>query len=125
MKKTAYRVLAAISCGVLKSIVNAANPILFAPNLGGFRFNPFFTYTIGLLSNENNNLYKGKAYSQIGIGVIISNDFLVFNSFQFSFSYYPSVPIDGSGNMQTNSFKTTDFGMPNFEFGKPQTVPYD
>lgn len=94
-------------------------------NLGGFRFNPFLTYTVGVLSNENNNLYKGKAYSQIGIGVIISNDFLVFNSFQFSFSYYPSVPEDGSGNMQTNSLKTTDFGMQNFEFGKPETVPYE
>ncbi|WP_447636793.1 hypothetical protein [Flavobacterium microcysteis] len=94
-------------------------------NLGGFRFNPFLTYTVGVLSNENDNLYKGKAYSQIGIGVLISNDFLVFNSFQFSFSYYPSVPIDGSGNMQTNSLKTTDFGMQNFEFGKPQTVPYN
>ncbi len=94
-------------------------------NLGGFRFNPFFSYTIGVLSNENNNLYKGKAYSQIGVGVIISNDFLVFNSIQFSFSYYPSIPEDGNSNVQTNSFKTTDFGMQNFEFGKPETVPYE
>lgn len=94
-------------------------------NLGGFRFNPFFSYTIGVLSNENNNLYKGKAYSQIGVGVIISNDFLVFNSFQFSFSYYPSIPEDGNSNIQTNSFKTTDFGMQDFEFGKPETVPYE
>lgn len=94
-------------------------------NLGGFRFNPFLSYTIGLLSNENNNLYKGKAYSQIGVGVIISNDFLVFNSIQFSFSYYPSIPEDGNSNMQTNSLKTTDFGMQNFEFGKPETVPYE
>lgn len=93
-------------------------------NLGGFRFNPFLSYTVGVLSDEQNNLFKGKAYSQIGVGVIISNDFLVFNSFQFSFSYYPSIPEDGNSNIQTNSFKTTDFGMQNFEFGKPQIVPY-
>ena len=91
---------------------------------GGFRLNPFFSYSIGALSDENNNLFKGKAYSQLSLGVMITNDFLVFNNFQFSFSFFPSVPRDGNNPLQTNSFRTTDYKMPNFEFGKPEIVPY-
>lgn len=93
-------------------------------NLGGFRINPFLNATISMISDDNDNLWKGKAYSQIGLGIMISNDFLVFNTFQFSFSYYPSIPETGNNVIQTNSLKTTDFRMQNFEFGKPEIVPY-
>ena len=91
---------------------------------GGFRLNPFLSYAIGALSDENNNLFNGKAYSQISVGIMITNDFLVFNNFQLSFSFYPTVPRDGNNPLQTNSFRTTDYRMPNFEYGKPQIVPY-
>jgi len=93
-------------------------------NLGGFRINPFLNATISMISDKNDNLWKGKAYSQVGVGIMISNDFLVFNTFQFSFSYYPSIPERGDNVLQTNSLKTTDFRMQNFEFGKPEIVPY-
>jgi hypothetical protein len=93
-------------------------------NFGGFRLNPFLSYSIGALSDDDNNLFKGKAYSQISIGIMITNDFLVFNNFQLSFSFYPTLPRDGNNQLQTNSFRTTDYGMPNFEYGKPQIVPY-
>ena len=77
-----------------------------------------------MISDKYDNLWKGKAYSQLGVGIMISNDFLVFNTFQFSFSYYPSIPERGDNLLQTNSLKTTDFRMQNFEFGKPEIVPY-
>lgn len=94
-------------------------------NVLGFRVNPYLSYSMGMLSNENNTFKNSKMYSQIGAGVIVSNDFLVFNSFQFSFSYFPSIPNDGTNIFKTNSIRTYDLTLPNFEVTKPSTVLYE
>jgi len=110
--------------GTKKAVVTFQTQSYSPWNFAGFRLNPFFSYSIGALSDQNNNLFNGKAYSQVSLGVMITNDFLVFNNFQFSFSFFPSIPGDGNNPLQTNSFRTTDYKMPNFEFGKPEIVPY-
>jgi len=83
----------------------------------GFRFGPFFTYTLGVLGDAG--FSHSKSYSQFGFGVMIKNENLVLNTFQFSFSFYPIMPGNGSNLLKMNSFKTTDFGFSNFEVGKP------
>jgi hypothetical protein len=93
-------------------------------NLYGFRLNPYFAYTMGMLGDGETGFEKSKLYSQIGIGIIVSNDYLVFSSFQFSFSFYPSIPGTDSSAFKTNSFKSYDFALQAFDFSKPQTVPY-
>lgn len=90
----------------------------------GFRFNPFLSYSMGMLGQKNIGFSKSKVYSQVGIGVIISNDYMVFNSFQFSFSYYPTIPIDMDGNFKANAFNTSDFNLQEFEIAKPVLVIY-
>jgi hypothetical protein len=90
----------------------------------GFRLNPYFRYTMGLIGDDNRSLFSSKVYSQIGVGVIISNDYLVFKSFQFSFSYYPNLPLDGGSIYKTNAINTSDFGLENFGILKPELVKY-
>jgi len=90
----------------------------------GFRLNPYFRYTMGLIGDDKRSLFSSKVYSQIGVGVIISNDYLVFKSFQFSFSYYPNLPIDGGSIYKTNAINTSDFGLENFGILKPELVKY-
>lgn len=97
----------------------------YAPwNLIGFRFGPFLTYTIGMLGDALTGFSKSKVYSQIGFGVLIKNENLVFNAFQISIAFYPSIPGIGQNVFKTNSFRTTDFGLKDFEIGKPGTVVY-
>lgn len=91
-------------------------------DLWGFRLNPCFNYSIALLGNDQIGLLDSKAYSKIGIGLIINNDFLVFSSFQLSLSYYPSIPGSGQNIFKTNAFETSDFGFQDFELAKPRTV---
>lgn len=93
-------------------------------NLYGFRLNPFFNYTMGMLGTAADGFHKSKLYSQFGLGIIVSNDYLVFSSFQISFSYYPTIPGNGDSVFKTNSYKTEDIGLPTFEVNRPQTVPY-
>ena len=90
----------------------------------GFRLNPYFRYTMGLIGDDNQKILSSKLYSQIGVGFIISNDYLVFKSFQFSFSYYPNLPLDGGSLFKTNAIRTNDFGLENFGISKPELVKY-
>ena len=90
----------------------------------GFRLNPFFSYSMGMLGQRDTGFKGSKVYSQLGLGIIVSNDYLVFNSFQFSFSFYPTIPGAGDSILKTNSFQTSDFGLQNFEIAKPVLVDY-
>ena len=68
--------------------------------------------------------FNKKLYTSVGVGFIIRNDYLVFNSFQLSLSYYPTIPGQGYNVFKTNSFETHNFGFSPVEIGKPTTVWY-
>ncbi len=91
----------------------------------GFRFSPFFNYSLAFLADAEKNFSRTSGYSKIGFGVIITNDYLVFNSFQISFAYYPQLPNQGDNLFKSNTFKTSDFGYLDFEINKPKTVLYE
>ncbi|UMY65222.1 MULTISPECIES: hypothetical protein [unclassified Flavobacterium] len=90
----------------------------------GFRLNPFFNYTAAVLGNEIQGLTSNRFYQKIGVGILVSNDYLVFNSFQLSIAFYPTIPGQGDNLFLTNTFETNDFGFQDFEFGKPRTIIY-
>lgn len=90
----------------------------------GFRLNPYFNYTIAMLGDEKIGIMDSKAYSKIGIGLIINNDYLVFRTFQISLAYFPSIPGSGTNVLKTNAFETSDFGFQDFGLDKPRTVIY-
>lgn len=90
----------------------------------GFRLNPFLSYTFGMLSNDKNTFANSKVYSQIGAGLIISNDYLVFDSFQVSISFFPNIPGSGNNIIKFNAFNTDDIGFQDFNFSKPHIVEY-
>lgn len=97
----------------------------YAPwNLIGFHFGPFLTFSLGALGDEATGFKNSKVYTQIGIGVLIKNENLVFSTFQISFAFYPIIPGKGRDILKFNSFKTTDFGFRDFEIGKPEVVVF-
>jgi hypothetical protein len=90
----------------------------------GFRFSPYFNMTFGSLANEK-ALFNSKVYSKFSIGAQINNDFLVFNSFQISFSYYPTIPFEGDGINKFNSFENTNLTLYDFQLSKPGYILYE
>lgn len=96
----------------------------YAPwNFVGFRFGPFLSCTVGMLSGTTGGFKNSQPYAQIGVGVLIKNDYLVFNTFQLALSFYPIIPGSRSA-FKFNSFRTADFGFGDFDIGKPDIVPY-
>jgi len=97
----------------------------YAPwNIIGFRIGPYFTYSLGMLSDAVTGFKNSKVYSQIGLGVLIKNENLVFKTFQISISFYPLIPGTGQDVFKMNSFKTADFGFRDFEIEKPARMIY-
>ena len=97
----------------------------YSPNeVWGFRLNPYFNYSIAALGDSHNSILKDKAYSKLTLGVLISNDYLVFSSFQLSLSYYPNIPLQGENVIKTNAFTNSDYGLLSFELAKPRIVEY-
>jgi hypothetical protein len=90
----------------------------------GFRLNPFINYTLGMIGQPGKGFSNSKLYSEFGVGVIISNDYLVFSNFQFSLSFFPILPEDASNSYKSNSLKTYDFGLQEFDIAKPLLVRY-
>jgi hypothetical protein len=97
----------------------------YAPwNLVGFHFGPYFFTSLGILGNESSGFKTSRLYSLIGIGVLIRNDYLMFSTFQISFSFYPYIPGRGYDILRTNSYKTSDYGFRDFDISKPGVVDY-
>jgi len=97
----------------------------YAPwNIFGFRLGPYLTYSLGMLSDALTGFKNSKVYSQIGLGVLIKNENLVFNTFQISISFYPLIPGTGQDVFKLNSFRTNDFGFRDFEIEKPAGMIY-
>jgi len=97
----------------------------YAPwNFIGFRFGPYFTYSLGMLGNAETGFKNNKVYSNIGLGVLVKNVHMILNTFQVSISFYPIIPGKGQNVFIMNSLQTTDFGFSNFEIGKPTSTVF-
>ncbi len=90
----------------------------------GFRFSPYFNTTLASLVNEK-ALFSSRVYSKFSIGALINNDFLVFNSFQISFSYYQTIPFEGDNINKINSFENTNLSLYDFQLSKPGYIRYE
>jgi hypothetical protein len=77
-----------------------------------------------MLGNDTSGFKNSPVYTQLGIGALIKNDYLVLSNFQVSVAYYPSIPGKGYSVVKGNAFVTTDFGFRDFTFGKPEIVAF-
>ena len=95
----------------------------YAPGIWyGFRFSPFLNFTLAMIGGQDDSFFDNRLYSKIGLGVLISNDFLVFNQFQLSVAYYPTIPFEGYNVFKFNSFNNDDFNLQNFTIEQPELI---
>jgi hypothetical protein len=77
-----------------------------------------------MLGNANSGFSNSHVYSQLGIGALIRNEYLVATDFQLSLAFYPSIPGTGYDILKMNSFRTNDVGFTDFIFGKPVVAAF-
>jgi hypothetical protein len=96
----------------------------YAPwNLYGFHFGPYLFCSLGMLGDKSGFIHS-PLYSLIGLGILIKNDYLMFNNFQLSLSFYPVIPGYGHNVFRFNVYSTQEFGFTDFEIKKPAIANY-
>lgn len=110
--------------GTKKSLLSVQSQFYAPYRLWGFRFSPYLIYTLGKIGGEQTRLLKIRTYSQFGLGVLVNNFNLVFNTIQLSIAYYPALPDNSRHVLGLNPFDTADFGFDNFQLGSPATVSF-
>lgn len=111
--------------GTKKYVLSLQTQFYSPWELWGFRLNPYLNFSAAALGNEGTSITQSKVYTSFGAGFIVRNDYLVFSSFQVSFSFYPQIPGQGENILKTNAFETDDFGFQSFDLGKPKPVWYN
>ncbi len=116
--------LAATILGTKKVTLALQTQLYIPKNWYGFNFSPFVNCSFGFLGDATNAVFNPRMYSSFGVGAVISNNYLIFNNFQISFSYIPSIPDNGSNIVKTNSFQNSDLQFSNFQINQPGIVPF-
>lgn len=111
--------------GTQKAILSLQSQVYSSWTLLGFRLSPFFNATFGMLGNDEKVVFKNKVYPSFSLGVILTNEFLVFNNFQISFTWFPTTPGKEDHRILTNTFSNYDFGIFNYDIGQPETVKWN
>lgn len=89
----------------------------------GFHISPYVNIEGAFLGYKDQAVFDTKLYSRLSIGFVAHNDYLVFSSIAVSLIYYPTMPDSGRSVFHANGRKY-DMRLPDFNYGKPQTVDY-
>lgn len=91
----------------------------------GFRLSPFLNASFGLINGDDKNLFNGKGYAKVGLGILFTNDYLIFSNFHLSLAWYNQIPGTGNNRIKMNSIDNQEFQYIDYEFGKPKLVDYN
>lgn len=92
----------------------------------GFRISPFFNAALGVVANREDKFFKtDNIVARVGLGVMFTNDYFIFNNFQFSFSFYPRIPGEGTNIIKSNVIDNRDFELMDFSFDKPSYIRWN
>lgn len=111
--------------GIKKWLTNIQAQSYSPYSLLGFRISPIFSSSFGLISDENESVLSGKLYARIGLGVLLTNDYFVFNRFELSLSWYNNIPGHGDNIFKTNTYHMSDYNLMDFDYVKPELIDYN
>lgn len=77
-----------------------------------------------MVGDANSGFRKRRIYSQISLGMLIKNEFLIFDVFQISVAYIPTIPGGENNSFAFNPTSTVDYGFHDFMLAKPEVVNY-
>jgi len=106
----------------VKSIACYFATVAFMPwYLYGFRFALTGMFAGGFKSDGYSNLFMNRFFTELGVGLLIKNDNLVFPTFLFNIYFYPT-PAVGVPWLQWNFSETPSLEMRNYNPSVPSVL---
>lgn len=91
----------------------------------GFRLSPYLDSTFGLISGPRKNVVEGKFIAKLSLGVMLTNDYLVFSQFRVAFSWFNTIPGTGDDIFRLNTSGNREFRPVEFQYDKPVLIEYN
>lgn len=89
-----------------------------------FHFSPYITTAFGWLSQDTEKMFRSKTHSKFGLGVLINNPYLVFNTIHVSFMFYPKIPFDNTSVFDFNGYRNDMMPLNSFTTHIPHFVNF-
>lgn len=107
-----------------KTVLNTAAVVTLPCHAMGFRFAGMFFAGFGKLGNTFNQIEKSHVYQAYGVGILLRNDYLVFNTIQLFFYYYPVMLGTHPDSFQFNYSTTYSTSFMDFYLSEPDVMSY-
>lgn len=121
-ERSLYGFSSDVLSGSKKITLNTVSVAYLPYKVIGFRFAAIAFAGMGMIGNKG-TIWNNTVYQAYGIGVLVRNDHLVFNTFMVSFGIYPNVPNRGTV-YKVNPISTYNFGFNDFLLSRPDIIPY-
>ena len=110
--------------GTNRAVLNLSTVIYLPYKLIGFQFAPIFFANFGTLGDTPLSTLQSHIYQSYGLGLLIRNEYLVFNTIQFTFSYYPTIPGRKGSTERINPLTVSVLRFLDYAEGKPDYVHF-
>ena len=99
---------------------------LYAPwDVIGFRFAPIVFLGVAWVGDGfSESLLKTRMYQNYGLGLLIKNEYLIWETFQVTAALYPYVPGRNDALFKYNPVRTHDFSFRDFTIDRPAILSY-
>ena len=99
--------------------------VTYSPhNLIGFRFAPLVLAGFGMIETNDHSLTDSPVYKSFALGVLIRNENLINNSFQFTLGIYPDSGGSFANQYKLNPIASFSLKVRSFAVQKPSVVVY-
>lgn len=110
--------------GTNRAVLNLSTVIYLPYKVIGFQFAPIIFADFGALGDTPISTIQSHIYQSYGLGLLIRNEYLVFNTVQISFSYLPSVPGKTGSTGKLNPLTISVIRFLDYSEAKPEYIRF-
>ncbi|WBL21440.1 hypothetical protein [Zunongwangia sp. HRR-M8] len=110
--------------GTRKFVFNFQTQSYVPFNWLGFRMSPFVNFDLGFIGEEPAPFFKNDLYTKFGLGVLISNDYFVFDNIRLSFAIFPEIPGRGRNVLDFDVNTDNQFRLENYRYEPPHILEF-
>ncbi|MDN3593348.1 hypothetical protein [Zunongwangia endophytica] len=110
--------------GTRKFVFNFQTQSYVPFNWLGFRMSPFVNFDLGFIGEEPTPFFQNELYTKFGLGVLISNDYFVFDNIRLSFAIFPNIPGRGRNVLDFDVNTDNQFRLENYRYEPPHILEF-
>ena len=110
--------------GTNRAILKFMTVIYLPYKFIGFQFAPTIFAKFGTIGNSPSSTITGHIYQSYGLGVLLRNEYLAFNTIEVSFNYFPYIPNKEGSRQKFVPVSLSAIKFIDYYESKPYIIPF-